>query len=181
MVKMNNPEPEKQITDMDKDIFMRTLIRNLSGALEDIIGHDEAFGYISLVGQQMGDWLNELYRRRMSTRRLSASQVAEALVDLKNSIEGNFEIREQNDAKIVLTSTACPFGDCVKDRASLCMMTSNVFGVIAAENLGYAKVELRRTLATGGDHCDIAVYLTMTDESASVEGREYFATEHLDQ
>jgi hypothetical protein len=29
------------------------------------------------------------------------------------------------------------------------MMTSNVFGAIAAENLGYGKVELRETIAKG--------------------------------
>ena len=31
----------------------------------------------------------------------------------------------------------------------MCMMTSNVFGHIAAENVGYAKVELQETIARG--------------------------------
>ncbi len=33
----------------------------------------------------------------------------------------------------------------------MCMMTSNVFGSIAAENLGYAKIELQETVATGDE------------------------------
>lgn len=33
------------------------------------------------------------------------------------------------------------------------MMTSNVFGAIAAENQGYAKVALEKTIAQGDGHC----------------------------
>ncbi len=42
-------------------------------------------------------------------------------------------------------------------RPSLCMMTSNVFGVIAAENLGYAKVALTETIALGAPGCRAVV------------------------
>ena len=31
----------------------------------------------------------------------------------------------------------------------MCIMTSNVFGAIAAEHLGYAKVELQKTIPKG--------------------------------
>ena len=39
------------------------------------------------------------------------------------------------------------------------MMTSNVFGVIAAENLGYARVVLEETIATGSPGCRVVVHL----------------------
>jgi hypothetical protein len=55
----------------------------------------------------------------------------------------------------------------------MCMMTSNVFGAIAAENLGYAKVELRETIARGAKNCAIVVHLKPTPESEKHEGREY--------
>jgi hypothetical protein len=53
------------------------------------------------------------------------------------------------------------------------MMTSNVFGTIAAENLGYAKVSLEETIATGASGCRVVIYLRQTTESARAEGREY--------
>jgi hypothetical protein len=56
----------------------------------------------------------------------------------------------------------------------MCMMTSNVFGSIAAENLGYAKVVLEETIALGAPGCRVVVYLKPTEEAERVEGREYF-------
>ena len=58
----------------------------------------------------------------------------------------------------------------------MCMMTSNVFGAIAAQNLGYAKVELQETIAKGDAGCRVVVYLKPTDEADAAEGREYFQT-----
>ena len=58
------------------------------------------------------------------------------------------------------------------------MMTSNVFGVIAADNLGYAKVDLENTIAEGDSFCRVVVYLNPDDDSAqSASGREYFEAE----
>jgi hypothetical protein len=53
------------------------------------------------------------------------------------------------------------------------MMTSNVFGGIAAENLGYAKVELQQTIARGDAECRVVVYIKQTDRSEAATGREY--------
>jgi hypothetical protein len=58
-------------------------------------------------------------------------------------------------------------------RRSMCMMTSNVFGHIAAGNLGYGKVELQRTIAEGYPECRVVVYLRPTAEPEKAEGREY--------
>ncbi len=69
---------------------------------------------------------------------------------------------------------ACPFGDKVVNRPAMCMMTSNVFGTIAANNLGYAKVQLQNTIAQGNSGCRVIVYLKLTPEAEEVEGREYF-------
>ena len=53
------------------------------------------------------------------------------------------------------------------------MMTSNVFDHIAAENLGYGKVELQRTIAEGCPECRVVVYLGPTAEAEKVERQEY--------
>jgi hypothetical protein len=80
---------------------------------------------------------------------LSRGQVRDVLVDLKRRIQGDFFVIEEDEGKIVLGNRVCPFEDKVLGRRSMCMMTSNVFGSIAAENLGYAKVELQQTIASG--------------------------------
>jgi predicted ArsR family transcriptional regulator len=93
------------------------------------------------------------------------------LVDLKRRINGDFYVIEESESHIVLGNRACPFGDKVLGRPSMCMMTSNVFGHVAAENLSYAKVELARTIAEGHSECRVIVHLNPDER---VEGREYF-------
>ncbi|HYE75133.1 MAG TPA: methanogen output domain 1-containing protein, partial [Blastocatellia bacterium] len=104
-------------------------------------------------------------------------QVAEVLVDLKRRIQGDFFILEETDEKIVLGNRVCPFAEKVIDRPSMCMMTSNVFGSIAADNLGYAKVELKETIATGSHQCIVVVHLKPSPEAEAAPGREYFKGE----
>ncbi len=159
---------------LQRDIFLRNLIRELAGTLQDVVGLEEAGGFISVVGQRIGDQINQDYRTALRVERLTRAQVADVLVDLKRRIQGDFYVIEQTDEKIVLGNRVCPFADKVKDRPALCMMTSNVFGVIAADNLGYGKVSLEQTIARGDPGCRVVVYLKMTPEAEAAAGREYF-------
>ncbi|GHA88604.1 hypothetical protein GCM10009069_09470 [Algimonas arctica] len=161
---------------LDRDVFMRTLIRELSGTLENVVGLEEASGYISVVGLAIGQNINQSYKRALLVDRLDRAQVADVLVDLKRRIAGDFYIIEESEERIVLGNRACPFGDKVIGRASMCMMTSNVFGSLAAENLGYGKVQLQRTIAQGDKECRIVIYLTKDSVGRDVDGREYFQT-----
>jgi predicted ArsR family transcriptional regulator len=158
---------------LDRDVFLRTLIRELSGTLEDVVGLKEASGFVTVVGQAMGDQINQAYQTALAVPQLTREQVADVLVDLKRRIRGEFSIIEQDDEKIVLGNSACPFAEKVIGRPSMCMMTSNVFGSIAADNLGYAKVELQETIAEGHAGCRVVVYLKRTPESQARTGREY--------
>ncbi len=159
---------------LEADVFLRTLLRHLAGTLQEVVGLDEASGFVSVVGQKIGDEINESYRNVLQVSKLTREQVAQVLVDLKRRINGEFFVIEESDEKIVLGSRACPFGDKVIGRPALCMMTSNVFGRIAAENLGYARVELKETIARGASGCRIVVRLTAPAAETSSDGREYF-------
>lgn len=159
---------------LERDVFLRDLLRHLSGTLQDVVGLEEASGFISVVGRAIGDQINAQYRSALSVKHLDREQVAAVLVDLKQRIQGDFSIVSEDDEKIVLQTTSCPFGDKVKDRPSLCMMTSNVFGTISADNLGYAKVSLEETIARGASGCRVVVYLKETDTSDQAQGIEYF-------
>lgn len=159
---------------LERDVFLRTLIRELAGTLEKVVGINEAAGFVSVVGQTIGDQINRAYRSALGVEVLSREQVAAVLVDLKRRINGDFFIIEQSDAKIILGNRRCPFEEKVLDRSSMCMMTSNVFGAIAASNLGYAKVSLEKTIALHDGGCRVVVYLQPSEESAGAKGREYF-------
>ncbi len=165
---------EKIDVPLERDVFLRTLIRELAGTLQDVIGLEEASGFISVVGQRMGDQMNHDYKQALGISNLKREQVAQVLVDLKRRIRGDFYIIEENDEKIVLGNRICPFAEKVRDRPAMCMMTSNVFGSITADNLGYSKVVLEQTIALGAPGCRVVVYLQPTAEAEAAEGREYF-------
>lgn len=167
------PMPDLNIP-LNRDVFLRTLIRELAGTLQDVVGLEEASGFISVVGQNMGRQIDEDYKTALGVSHLTRDQVAHALMDLKHRIQGDFYIIEQTDEKIVFGNHACPFAEKVIGRPAMCMMTSNVFGSIAAENLGYAKVELQETIAMGASGCRVVVYLKPTPEAEECQGREYF-------
>lgn len=159
---------------LERDVFLRTLLRHLAGTLQKVVGLEEASGFISVVGQEMGDEINRSYKDALAVSSLTRGQVADVLVDLKRRIQGDFYVIEQNDDKIVVGNRACPFAEKVLGRPALCMMTSNVFGSIAADNLGYAKVTIEQAIARGDAGCRVIVYLKPTPEADAAQGREYF-------
>jgi predicted ArsR family transcriptional regulator len=158
---------------LERDVFLRSLLRELAGTLQEVVGIDEASGYISVVGGALGAQIDAAYRQSINVERLNRDQVADVLVDLKRRIQGDFYIIEEREDRIVLGNRACPFGSFVEGRPSLCMMTSNVFGSIAAENLGYARVEIEQSLALGHPGCRVVVHLRASD-TPEPTAREYF-------
>jgi len=181
MSQLNSNEVEQNVSDLDvtleRDGFCRTIINELSGLLQEMIGLEEAEGFISVVGQNIGAAINNEYKEKLKVDQLTSEQVADVLLDLKTRIHGKFYLVSQDQDKIVFGNTQCPFEDKVLNRPSLCMMTSNVFGTITAENNGYAKVVLDETIASGCDKCMVTVFLNNTDACQDSEGREYFKDE----
>jgi predicted ArsR family transcriptional regulator len=155
--------------------FLNNLLSKLAGTLEEVVGVAESSGFIAIVGQKVGEELNDHYQKHYGACPLSAAQVAESMVSLKKSIAGDFYLIEQNEKIISLGNHRCPFGEAVIGKTSLCMMTSNVFGIIASQNLGYAKVELAKTIAAGDKECLVHVYLDPDLEtSKEAIGQEYY-------
>ena len=172
----SNPLPivDELSIPLERDVFLRTLLRHLAGSLQNVVGLEEASGFVSLVGQEMGEEINQTYKNALAVSSLNREQVADVLVDLKRRIQGDFYIIEQDDEKIVLGNRACPFAEKVIGRPALCMMTSNVFGSIAAENLGYSKVVIDQAIARSDAGCRVVVFLKPTPEAEAAQGREYY-------
>ncbi|KKJ76789.1 hypothetical protein WH95_11765 [Kiloniella litopenaei] len=162
----------------DRDQFLRELLRELAKSLEDVVGMEQASGFISIVGHRLGSVMDQEYREQFSSDKLDLPHVVHALVDLKRRINGGFSIESFDANKIVLINNKCPFGRFVDGRQSLCMMTSNVFGRITSANLGYARVNLEKTIALGDKGCRVVIYLSpqiQNDDTTMSEGaREYF-------
>lgn len=153
----------------DREIFLRQLVRELSGILEEAVGLEDAQGFIAVVGSRIGEVMNAEYQHARDGTPLSVEEIAAALVDLKRRIEGEFSVESIENGRITLVNSACPFGEYVEGRESLCMMTSNVFGRIAAANQDYARVSLDKTIARGDGMCRVVV-----DFAEGDGGREYF-------
>jgi hypothetical protein len=124
-------------------------------------------------GSEWGLRLTRTIKTALSVSKLNRAQVANVLVDLKRRIRGEFFVIEETDEKIVLGNRRCPFEDKVIGRPAMCMMTSNVFGSIAAQNLGYDKVVLEETIAQGAVGCRVTVFLKPSPEAQEAPGREY--------
>lgn len=152
------PNVEELPIGLQSASFLQNLLGLVAEALEDVVGLDDASGFIALVGQQMGNQINELYTQALGDRPLDARTVAHILVDLKNHIEGGFFLIEQDEERIILGNQRCPLGSGVVGHPSLCMMTSNVFGGIVAHHLGYAKVCIEQAIANGDQECRMLVH-----------------------
>lgn len=81
---------------------------------------------------------------------------------------------EETEDKIVFGNKQCPFAEKVIDRPSLCMITTNVFGTIASDSTGYAKVSIDKAIANGDKECHVTVYLNPKSKEAKDNiGREF--------
>ncbi|MCC5603076.1 methanogen output domain 1-containing protein [Nostoc favosum] len=159
---------------IERDQFLRTMIRELAGTLQDVVGIEQAEGFLNVVGYRTGKHVNHVYQNALQLSNLSRNQVTAVLVDWKRRIQGDFYVIEETDEKIVLGNRRCPFAEQVEGREAMCVMTSNIFGAIAADNLGYARVELQETIARGGQECKIVIHLKPSEVLDEFVAQEYF-------
>lgn len=159
---------------LDSNSFLREVIHDLGRTVSDFMGPETAAACVSAIGARLGEVIDHDYRKALRIRNFDWRHLAAVLEDLKRRIEGGFSIVSADPDKIVLVNDSCPFGREVIGQPAMCMMTSSVFGRVAANNSGYAKVELAETIADGDKRCRIVVHLSLTDEAAKAEGREYF-------
>jgi DNA-binding NarL/FixJ family response regulator len=156
------PAPEDFGADgwVGREPFLRALVVQASSRVEQRFGPDAIDSVITQVGADVGNRMEDEYRRARGTvERLSPEHMGELFVGLKRAIDGDFYVIEADDDQIVLGNRRCPFGEAVRRSPSLCRMTSSVFGGIAARNVGFAAVCLDERIAVGDDECRVRVLL----------------------
>lgn len=165
----------KPATRLDAIAFLQAFVTQSVRAASQI-GCSSCGGqmsYIERLGLTASGCLEQACRDQSGLHgRLTQEQYADLIVSLKNQIGGNFSRASSGPGVVRVINSRCPFGDAVREAPELCRMTSSVFGGIAARNFGYAKVELRKRIATGGDGCEVLVYLDRA-KAAGREGDEY--------
>lgn len=114
---------------------------------------------INKTSTQIGKDISELYRRFHNSPKLTKSQLIDSIIDAMNKLGAKFSLVTENEERITFRNSTCLFGHDIKKCPILCMTTSNIIGTIVAENLGYGKVELKRTIAQGNTEDIINVYL----------------------
>lgn len=154
--------------------FLNTFIEQ-AGSMAEGATCDTLQSFIQKVVLSSSDLLEDSYRQQFAiSGQLTREQYAELIVTLKNAIGGRFKVSHKDDDKITLYTDRCPFGDLVENAPGLCHMTSSIFGGIAARNFGYAKVELKKRIALGSDHCEISIHNDPA-KAENVVGDEYFS------
>lgn len=157
-----------------RESFMLELIAHLSKLTDFLFGNHLGREYIVAIGLQMGEAIDERFKRfhRISGR-LSLDQYASLVVNLKQSIGGDFYLVEKASNKVVVASNTCPFGGIITKAPNLCMITSGVFGGIAALNFGFGKVVLRKRIGLGEPRCEVCIYSENRGECAHEDGVIY--------
>ncbi len=156
----------------DHQDLLDTLVADMAGLLETIAGTEDACAYVSSIAARLGSGIEQQYKTALGVQHLSRDQLIAVLVDLKNRAGGAFSVLEQGEDRIVFGNCACPLGQAAANRPSLCMLTSNIFGRMTANAVGYAAVDLEETIARGAAQCRVVLHLKRME--LGPETREYF-------
>lgn len=160
----------------DRESFMIDVLTHLSDLMRTSVGNEQTADLISSVAFRMAQGVKDELGD-LPVSRQSARQTADVLVRLKAQIGGEFEVAHQDENGVEFRGCKCPFGDKVKGRVGLCQMTSGVFGRVAADAMGYARVTVVESIARGHDSCKVVVDLRRggdVDEPADPSTTEYF-------
>lgn len=166
----NNP-----LSDVTPIFFLQTFILELMHASEQQ-GQKHCEALIEHIAKTAGCFFEETYRSNTHKYdTLDIESYTELILGLKNNIGGKFSLASSNQDCITVTNSCCPFGDQVSNFPELCRMTSSVFGGIAARNFGYAKVEIKQSIARLDGKCEVCVY-TNPNAAKDRPGMEYTDT-----
>ncbi len=163
------------LSDITPVFFLQTFILELMHASEQQ-GQKHCEQLIEHIANTAGCFFEETYREETNNSEpLDKESYIELILSLKNNIGGKFSLASSNQDSITVINSCCPFGDRVTNFPELCRMTSSVFGGIAARNFGYAKVEIKQSIARHDGGCEVCIY-TNPDSAKDRSGMEYTDT-----
>lgn len=166
------PAPQFPFSSLSPSVFLQAFLNEMMRVC-DQHGLNRRDELIEHIGLNAGENFESAYRYEFDRAApLDAEQYADLIIGIKNRVGGNFSLASSTKDCVRVVNTRCPFGDRVKDFPELCHMTSSVFGGIAARNFGYAKVELRKRIATHDGMCEVCIH-SNPQEATKYAGTEY--------
>jgi len=171
---------EHNFSQISPVFFLQTFILELMHACEQE-GGAYCESLIERIAKSAGMYFEQTYRDEYQRQgELRTEDYIDLILALKNHIGGNFSLASVEAGTITVVNTRCPFGDGVTNFPELCRMTSSVFGGIAARNFGYAKVEIRKSIAKQNGGCEVCIH-TDCHSAADKPGLEYRREEQTEQ
>ena len=163
------------LSELSPVFFLQTFILELMHAVEQQ-GQKQCEDLIEHIAKTAGCFFEETYRNNTcKTEALDIDSYVDLILGLKNNIGGNFSLASGDKDCVTVVNSRCPFGEQVTNFPELCRMTSSVFGGIAARNFGYAKVEIKQSIARRDGRCEVCVY-TNRSAAQGQSGMEYIDT-----
>jgi two-component system, NtrC family, response regulator HydG len=160
------------LSDLTPTFFLQTFVLELMHASEQQ-GQQHCEQLIEHIARTAGCFFEETYRNEQNNHdALDRESYIDLILGLKNNIGGNFSLSSSNQDCINVVNSRCPFGEGVTNFPELCRMTSSVFGGIAARNFGYAKVEIKKSIARHDGCCEVCIH-TNPAAAAGRPGLEY--------
>lgn len=171
---------EHSFSQISPVFFLQTFILELMHACEQE-GGAYCESLIERIAKSAGLYFEQTYREEYQRPgELNTEDYIDLILALKNRIGGNFSLASVEASTITVVNSRCPFGDGVTNFPELCRMTSSVFGGIAARNFGYAKVEIRQSIAKQNSGCEVCIH-TDSQAAADKPGLEYRREEQNEQ
>ncbi len=161
-----------KLSDLTPTFFLQTFVLELMHASEQQ-GQEHCEQLIEHIARTAGCFFEETYRDEKNNHSpLNRENYTDLILALKNNIGGNFSLAHTDQDSITVVNSRCPFGEGVTNFPELCGMTSSVFGGIAARNFGYAKVEIKKSIARHDGKCEVCVH-TNPEVAKERPGIEY--------
>lgn len=171
---------DSSFSDLTPIFFLQTFILELMHATEQQ-GQEHCQQLIEHIARTGGCFFEETFREEQGKiGPLDRESYTELILGLKNNIGGKFSLASSTPDCVTVTNKCCPFGERVTNFPELCGMTSSVFGGIAARNFGYAKVEIKKSIARQDGICEVCVY-TNAAAAAEKAGMEYTDTTPIEE
>ncbi len=163
------------LSDLSPIFFLQTFVLELMHASEQQ-GQEHSEQLIEHIARTAGCFFEETYRHEKNNHSpLNRESYTDLILALKNNIGGKFSLAYSDQDCITVVNSRCPFGEGVTNFPELCRMTSSVFGGIAARNFGYAKVEIKKSIARHDGKCEVCIY-TNPEVAKGRPGLEYSGT-----
>ena len=126
------------------------------------------------IGAKIGrDVASEYQRTHTVGRPFSREDFVRCIEHLGESWGCGYRKVEEETDRIEFCVGTCPLADAATQYPDICELENGIFGGIAGDELGFAKVCVNRSNGASPKYCRILVHITQTKRNLAAEGSVY--------